>query len=166
MARIDPPDPLPALVAMTAPQGGSAPVTIEALAHCKQLLGPFLGWAAALALEGVLDKRHHELLALRTAHNCRSEFEWAEHRRLALEAGLTEEEIMGVADRDREGWHRREQLLLLAADELHASMVINYATWTELSEHFTTAELVEAIYVVGHYTMLSMVANVVTVRDD
>ena len=151
---------------MSAPRGGSAPVTIEALAHCEQLLGPFLGWAAALALEGVLNKRHHELLALRTAHNCRSAFEWAEHSRFAIEAGLTEEEIAGVASSAHEGWPRREQLPLLAADELHANTIISEPTWTELSEHFTTGELVETIYVVGQYMMLSMVANVATACDD
>jgi len=166
VARIDPPDPIPDLVAMSAPHGGSVPVTIEALAHCEQLLGPFLGWAAVLALEGALDKRHHELLALRTAHNCRSAFEWAEHARFAIEAGLTVEEIIGVAAAAYGGWHRREELLLAAADELHATAMISYPTWTELSEHFTSGELVEAIYVVGQYTMLSMVANVATARDD
>lgn len=166
MARIDPPDPLPELVAIAVPRGGSAPVTIEVLAHSQHLLGPFLGWAAALALKGVLDKRHHELLALRTAHNCRSAFEWAEHSRFAREAGLSEDEIAGVAAGAQEGWHRREQLLLVAADELHAGTTISYATWMELSEYFTSAELVEAIYVVGQYTMLSMVANVATAGDD
>jgi alkylhydroperoxidase family enzyme len=165
VARIDPPNPMPPLVAMTAPPGGSAPITIEVLAHCEALLGPFLGWAAALALEGSLDKRHHELLALRTAHNCRSEFEWAEHSRFALNAGLAEEEIIKVGADSIEGWHRREQLLLVAADELHVSATISYPTWTELTAHFTSAELVEAIYVVGQYTMLSMVANVATARD-
>jgi hypothetical protein len=57
-------------------------------------------------------------------------------------------------------------LLIAAADELHASTSISYSTWTELAENFTPAELVEAIYVVGQYTMLSMVANVAMACDD
>ena len=37
------------------------------LARQPDLLSPFLGWAAALALNGVLSHRDHELLALRVA---------------------------------------------------------------------------------------------------
>ena len=35
------------------------------LAHNDQLIGPFLQWAAALAVDGALDRRDAELLALR-----------------------------------------------------------------------------------------------------
>lgn len=165
MGRIEPPDPLPDPVAMTAPKDGEAPVTIAALGHCEPLVGPFVGWAAALALLGALSKRHHELLALRTAHNCRSEFEWTEHSNFARQAGLTDDEIDRVASSTHQGWDRSEELLLLAADELHAQSSITHSTWAELCEHFTMPELVEAIYVVGQYTMLSMVANVATASD-
>lgn len=165
MVRIDPPDPLPELVAMTAPRGGSAPITIVALAHCEPLLGPFLGWAAALSMDGVLGRRDHEILALRTAHNCNSAFEWTEHSRFAREAGIAQDDIDRVAVGVDGGWDRREQLLVNAADELHAGASISASTWTELNEHFTTPELVEAVYVVGQYTMLSMVANVAMARD-
>ncbi len=160
MGRIPPPEPLPELVALTAPPGGQPPVTITALAHCEPLLGPFLGWAAALALQGVLPKRDHEILALRAAHNCRSAFEWTEHSAFARAAGLTDHEIACIASGDDPGWSRREQLFLVAADELHRDTSISVGTWRELTEVARTDELVEAVYVIGQYTMLSMVANV------
>ena len=84
----------------------------------------------------------------------------------AREAGLSEDEIAGVAAGAHEGWHRRSNCCLWPQTSLHASTTISYATWMELSEYFTSAELVEAIYVVGQYTMLSMVANVATAGDD
>jgi len=161
MGRIDEPSTLPELVALTAPPGGSPPITIVALAHCDELLAPFLGWARALALHGVLPRRDHEILALRTAHNCQSEFEWTEHTAFARRAGLTDEEIAAIASGAGTDWTERERLLLTAADELHAESSISRPTWAALTPQCTTAELVEAIYVVGQYTMLSMVANVV-----
>lgn len=161
MGRIPPPDPMPELVALTAPPGGRAPVTITALAHREPLLGPFLGWAAALALEGALPKRDHEILALRTAHNCGSDFEWTEHSAFARAAGLTDHEIDCLASGSDPGWTRREQLLVVAADELHHDAAIGSSTWEALTEVAAIEELVEAVYVVGQYTMLSMVANVV-----
>jgi alkylhydroperoxidase family enzyme len=161
MGRIEEPSPLPELVALTAPAGGAPPITIVALAHCEELLSPFLGWARALALNGVMPRRDHEILAMRTAHNCHSEFEWTEHASFARRAGLTDEEIDAIASGTDVGWSVRERLLLTAADELHAEFSISPDTWAALAEHCSTAELVEAIYVVGQYTMLSMVANVV-----
>ncbi len=160
MGRFDPPDPLPDIVSLTVPDGGSAPITIVALAHSERLLAPFLGWAAALALDGQLDKRQHEILALRTAQNCGSEFEWVEHARFARAAGLTDDEIDRIAVGADGGWSRAEQLLIIATDELHRDSTICLATWSELAAHYSSAQLVEAIFVVGQYTMLSMVANV------
>jgi alkylhydroperoxidase family enzyme len=113
-----------------------------------------------LALDGQLDKRQHEILALRTAQNCGSEFEWGEHARFARAAGLTDEEIDRIAVGADGGWRRAEQLLIIAADELHRDTTICLATWSELATHYSSAQLVEAIFVVGQYTMLSMVANV------
>jgi len=160
MDRLEPPDPLPELVSLTVPDGGSAPITIVALAHSERLLAPFLGWAAALALEGQLGKREHEILALRTAHNCGSEFERVEHARLARTAGLTDDEIDRIAVGAGGAWSRAEQLLIMAADELHRDTTICLATWSELAAHYSSAQLVEAVFVVGQYTMLSMVANI------
>jgi 4-carboxymuconolactone decarboxylase len=160
VGRIPPPDPMPELVALTAPPGGRPPITITALAHREPLLGPFLGWAAALALEGALPKRDHEILALRAAHNCGSAFEWTEHSAFARAAGLTADEIDCLASGGDPGWTRREQLLVTAADELHRDAAIGSATWEALTAVVTIEELVEAVYVVGQYTMLSMVANV------
>jgi alkylhydroperoxidase family enzyme len=165
-ARIAPPSPLPELVVLTAREGESPPITLTALAHCEALLAPFLGWAAALALNGVLSKRDHEILALRAAHNCGSEFEWVEHSRFARAAGLTEEEVHRVAIGATVDWNHKDQLLIRAADELHENSTIESATWSGLAQYLSTAQLVEATYVVGQYTMLSMVANTASAADD
>jgi len=131
------------------------------LARQPDLLAPFLGWAAALALHGVLSKRHHELLALRAARNCRNAFEWVEHAEFARAAGLTDDEVTAVADPgpDDPRWTPVEQALLRAADELHAQSDVGDATWAVLAGALEPAELVEMVLVVGQYTMLSQLAN-------
>ena len=67
------------LLPLIAPPGREPARTMAVLARQPDLLSPFLGWAAALALNGVLSHRDHELLALRAAANCGSGFEWVEH---------------------------------------------------------------------------------------
>ena len=60
------------LLPLIAPPGRDPARTMAVLARQPDLLSPFLGWAAALALSGVLPQRDHELLALRVASNCGS----------------------------------------------------------------------------------------------
>ncbi|MCU1485317.1 MAG: Carboxymuconolactone decarboxylase [Actinomycetia bacterium] len=162
IGRLARPEPLSETAAATlALLGDDPPGTVAALAHPDALLGPFLGWAAALALQGTLPKRDHELLALRASWNGRSAFEWGEHTGYARDAGLTDDEVGRVAT--GEGWTGHEAALLRAADELHATTTITDTTWAELAARYDAAQLVEVVYVVGQYTMLSMVANALDV---
>jgi alkylhydroperoxidase family enzyme len=148
------------LLPLIAPPGRPPAATMAVLARQPDLLSPFLTWAAALALHGVLPARDHELLALRAASNCRSGFEWDEHREYARNAGLRDDEIEMVRRPIDEGqWSDAERALLAAADELGASFAVSDATWAELARHYDQPALVEILFVVGQYTMLSMVAN-------
>jgi 4-carboxymuconolactone decarboxylase len=147
------------LLPLIAPPGREPARTMAVLGHAPDLLAPFLGWAAALALQGTLPKRDHELLALRAAWNCGSDFEWGEHAEYARAAGLTDAEVVAVAALDPAAFSPTEAALLRAADELHSSSDVGDATWAVLAAHYDDAQLVEILFVVGQYTMLSMVAN-------
>src|SRR5262245_54948716 len=146
------------LLPLIAPPGREPARTMAVLARQPDLLAPFLGWAAALALQGTLPKRDHELVALRAAWRCRSDFEWGEHAEYARGAGLTDDEIVAIA-REEHGFDAHEAALLRAVDELVAGAVVGDATWTVLAAHYDRAQLVEILFVAGQYTMLSWVAN-------
>ena len=133
--------------------------TVGVLALTPTMFGPFLQWASALALEGILPKRDQELLALRTALHCHSQFEWVEHAGFARDGGMTDAEIENIEAGPDAGWVEHEAALLRAADELHHDCEISESTWAALAAHYSPGELVEIPFVVGQYTMLSMVAN-------
>ena len=153
-------DDIAQLLPLIAPPGREPARTMAVLARQPELLGPFLGWAAALALNGILPHREHELLALRVASNCASEFEWVEHVEYARAAGLTDDEIaMAAKPLDQGAWSDAERALLRAADELAIDCDITDASWDVLARHYDQPALVEILFVVGQYTMLSMVAN-------
>jgi 4-carboxymuconolactone decarboxylase len=162
IARSDLPEGVGTLLDLATPPGGATPPTIAVLAHQPGLLEPFLTWAAALALQGVLPRRDHEILAMRTARNYRSSFEWDEHVRFARDATLSGEEIEWVrSDSDAASWRPHESALLAAADQLHAHHTIDDGTWGDLAAHFPAPAMVEIPFVVGQYAMLSMVANAI-----
>jgi len=133
---------------------------LRVIAHHPTLLGPFLGFASALATSGVLPRRDSELLALRAAWNCHSAFEWGHHVRYGRAAGLSEAEIERIpAGPDATGWSSRDRLLLCAADQLHENQQLSDEVWKALAAELDAAQCVELPFVVGQYTMLSMVAN-------
>ena len=137
------------------------------LAHNDQLIGPFLQWAGALAVHGALDRRDAELLALRAAWNCRSDFEWGHHVEYAEHFGLRRDEIDRVPHgADAPGWMPHQSALLRAADQLHEHSMIDDGTYAELSATFDPAQLIELVMTVGQYTMLSMVANTFAVETE
>jgi alkylhydroperoxidase family enzyme len=132
------------------------------LAHQPALLGPFLTWAAALALRGVIPRRDHEILALRTAWLLDSTFEWNEHVVFAHDAGLTDYEIEQIkAGAGAHDGAPHEAALVRATDELLADHDISEDVWNALAAHYSPGALIEIPFVIGQYAMLSMVANVI-----
>jgi alkylhydroperoxidase family enzyme len=152
-------DDVRALVPLIAPPGREPAETMRLLARLPDLFSPFLGWAAALALHGTVPKRDHEIVALRTAFRCGSEYEFVEHAAYAREAGLSTGEIAAVGEQATVTWAEHEMGLLALADELWTTGNVGDATWRTLSDHYEEPQLVELIFVAGQYTMLSYVAN-------
>jgi hypothetical protein len=151
-----------AAVLGAAPQKGRLHLPAVVARH-PTLLGPYMAWATAVARHGVLSARDNALLALRTALRCGSEFEWGVH---TAHGHLTADEVARVAVGPLAEWAPRDAALLQAADELHDQSGVSDSTWAELAVMFPTDALLEIVFVVGHYTMLSMVANTAGVQPE
>lgn len=117
-------------------------------------------------LNGKLPARDRELLILRTAWNCRAEYEWAQHVALARAAGLTDAEIARVPTGTEAGWDERDRVLLDAADELHAAWCVSERTWQALTGLYDEQQLIELPMLVGHYHMVAMTLNTLGVALD
>ena len=94
------------------------------------------------------------------AWNCQSEFEWGHHLEYALNAGISRAEVDRIpAGPGADGWSDTDRALLEAADQLHAKQDITDEVWSKLAAQYSDKQLVEILFVVGEYTMLSMVVN-------
>ena len=70
--------------------GTTAPPRIfTTLSRHRRLYRPWLRFAGALMPGGRLPRADSELVILRVAHNCGSEYEWRHHERMGRTAGLT-----------------------------------------------------------------------------
>lgn len=136
------------------------PHVFATMAHHPELCGPTIAVGQAMARRGRLPERERELLVLRTAVRCRSEYEWAHHCHVARAAGLTDAEIARVgAGPGAPGWSDAEADLLRAADELHDHGAIGETTWARLAARLDRAQLIEVILVVGEYHKVAMLLN-------
>ena len=105
------------------------------MANHPGLLRRYLPFGGKLLNGGSIDARQRELLILRTGWNAGSDYEWGQHVRIGLLAGLTEEEIERVAAGPAaEGWSADDATLLTACDELCTDHVISDPTWAALTD--------------------------------
>lgn len=110
-------------------------------------------------LAGKLPARDRELLILRTAWNCRADYEWGHHVAIGLESGLSRDEVDSVPAGPEGGWPDDDALLLRAADELHGGQRLDDTTWESLSARYDEQQLIELLMLVGHYHLVAMTLN-------
>ena len=134
------------------------PNVLATLMHHPALMSSFLTYNNALLQQPALDARLRELAILRVAHRTGSDYEWAQHVRMAARVGITPEEIDAIANGTGD-WSPLDADVLAAADECIAQYRIADETWERLAAHLDERQLVELVFVVGTYTGLAMAFN-------
>lgn len=115
-----------------------------------------------------LPPRERELVMLRMGWLCQSEYEWAQHARIAkAQAGLTNEDIHRIAEGPAAaGWSEFERTLLRMVDELRYDTMIGDATWQALRARYSVQQVMEAMYTASQYQLVSMALNSLGVQLD
>lgn len=134
------------------------PDVISVLHINSRLFWAWLFFASRMMPYGRLPAREREILILRTAWNCRSRYEWGQHVDIGLRAGLSDQDILGVADQ-AQTHNPLYALLMRACDELCHNHQISDTTWSALSAQFSKPRLIEITMLVGHYVMIAAFLN-------
>ncbi|MET0183630.1 MAG: carboxymuconolactone decarboxylase family protein [Caulobacterales bacterium] len=130
------------------------------LGHHPALLRRWNPFGSHVLFKTTLPARERELIILRTGVLCRSEYEFAQHTAIGKEAGLTDEEIERIkAGADAPGWSTLDKTLLRATDELVGDYFITDETWAALSAHYSRQQIMDLVFAVGQYVMVSMALN-------
>ena len=147
--------------------GGRPPNVFTTLGRHRGLFRRWLWFAGGLMPGGKLPRRDTELVILRVAHNTGCDYEWGHHERLGQRAGLSAEEVAHArSGPEAPGWSPRQQLLLRAADEMHAEGEIGDEVWAGLAAELDERLLIELCLLIGHYEMLAMTLNTLRVQPD
>ena len=106
-----------------------------------------------------LPARQREIVILRVGFLCKSGYEFAQHERFGLQAGLTADEISKIKAGADAGWTAADAVLIRAADDLVGAHFISDPTWAELRAHFDEKQCMDVVFTAGQYTQVSMILN-------
>ncbi len=139
----------------------------KTLANHSELAIRWMVFANHILGKSTLEVRERELLILRIGDLCQAGYEWGQHVVIARQAGMTDAEIRSAqTGPDTPGLSELDTLLLRATDELHSDAHVSDATWQGLSEHLSTQQLMDLVFTVGQYNLVSMALNSFGVQLD
>ncbi len=133
---------------------------IQTLATHPALAKAFLTFNIHLLLHSSLPPRLRELVILRTLWTNRCEYDWRHHQLLGARVGLTPDDIAAVQEGpEATPWTDLERSALCAADQLGDGGEIDDATWQALAGALDERQLMDLLFTVGAYTMISWSLN-------
>jgi 4-carboxymuconolactone decarboxylase len=106
-----------------------------------------------------LPVRDRELLILRIGWLNQAPYEWEQHVRISKSAGLTDDEIDRVSKGPKAGWDKHEAALIQAADDLYEKSVVSDESWKQLSERYSIEQMMDAVFTIGQYNLVSWALN-------
>ncbi len=139
----------------------------KTLAHHPELFRRWLVFANHILGKSTLALRERELIILRIGYLCQSGYEWSQHVEIARAGGMSDDEIrLSKTGPDTPGISALDKALLQATDELHSDAFVSDATYASLAEHLDTQQLMDVVFTVGQYNLVSMALNTLGVQRD
>ncbi len=137
------------------------------MANHPALAKDWLQFGGHILSRSTLPARDREILILRIGWLCRSEYEWAQHARIGKAAGLSDADLQRIMDGpEAAGLAGHDTLLIQAVDELHEDAFISDETWSALAKTYDTQQMMDLVFTVGQYNMVSMALNSFGVQLD
>jgi alkylhydroperoxidase family enzyme len=140
------------------------PNLYKALANHPRIIGGWNEFANTLRNGTRTPRALRELVILRGAQLCKSEYEWAQHLRMARKFGVREAQIAALAN-----WHNsaefdpKEKAALMLAEAVTQGRVSD-EVYLEATKHFDHHDYVELAVTAGFYAMVARVLDALGVQ--
>jgi alkylhydroperoxidase family enzyme len=132
------------------------------LARDERLLLRFTGSSVSYLEPSHVTVRQREVLLLRVTARCRCAYEWGMRvHYFAEQAGLNETQIYAsvYGDADDPSWLPDDKALVRLADELHDTISVSDALWTDLCAAFSEEAILQLLLMAGNYRTVACLAN-------
>ena len=125
---------------------------IKALAHSPKLLADWWRMMMTLLTALDLDAKLRELALLRIFRLTGCDYCFAEHDRVAIEAGVTREQIDHIDDYKSHGaFDELERLVLRYAEKITTENAVDDGVFAALRERLSEREMVELTFCIGNW---------------
>ena len=145
---------------------GNVANIFRTMANHEKLAKRWLVFGNHILSKSTLPPRERELVILRIGWLCQAGYEWGQHVVIGKATGLTDEEIGNIKTFPESSWSEHDTLLLQATDELHQDAFITDVTWEGLSKTYSVDQMMDLVFTVGQYNMVSMALNSFGVQLD
>lgn len=136
------------------------------LANHPALVAAWTEFANSIRHESHTPRALRELMILRSGQLQRSEYEWAQHLKMARKAGVRETQIAALADwRNSQEFDARERAALLLTEAVTAGKVSD-AVYAEVSKVFDHSAYVELCITAAFYCMVGRMLDAMRVELD
>jgi alkylhydroperoxidase family enzyme len=156
----------PMFDAMKAKNAG--PLNIHrTIANAPEVYRGFATFASALRQTGESPRSERELVILRTTQLKGGDYEFAQHRRIGLSCGLTEQQIDGLPDwSSKTIYTDRQRLILQYVDGMLANGTVDDPTMLRVRQVFSPKEIVELTMTSAFYTAVVQFSRAVRVEPE
>ncbi len=135
---------------------------IQTMMHHPDLLRRWMPFFSHCLHKCELTPRDREIVILRIGRLCGAGYEWAQHRPIGMERGLSAADIAAIAD----GTLQDGALLVEAVDQLHRTSMIDEVLWVRLNAAYSLQQIMDLIFLCGQYRMVSAALNTLAVQLD
>ena len=73
--------------------------------------------------------------------------------------GISDAEIEQIQKGPKAGWNRHEAAIIQAADDLFENSVVSDQTWDTLAEKYNTEQMMDVVFAIGQYNLVSWALN-------
>lgn len=148
------------------PMGGMH--IFRTLAAHPRLLSSWLPFGGRLLQGSTLTPRVRELVILRTAALCGSDYEWGQHVGIGRDAGLSDDEMVACSAPASDGpWTGTDLAVAIATEQLVTDHRMGDHCWQQLLDAgWSDEQLIELTMLAGHYAMLAGMLRSVGVETE
>jgi len=141
---------------------------LNTLGQHPDLARAFLTFNRHLLLSSTLPVRLRQIAIMRVAWIRKGRYIWSSHLRTSLRNGFSGDEFEPIKQgAAADYWNGEERTILRATDELVESGDLGDATWDSLCAFLDRRQVMDFLFTVGAYLLLSLAFNAVRIeRED
>jgi len=126
----------------------------KVVANSPGLLLNFIRLGNSVIGRTELPPRLREIVILRVARLTGSEYEWAQHAPVALQAGVSQRQLDNISDwKNSAEFNNEERAVLQYTDEVAQKVKVADHTFNTLKNFFSEQAIVELTMTIGYYEM-------------